>query len=139
MIRLLWTTVFFVATFVAHSSIARAENCTCEVEEESTDVVSSATGTDGSIFKLRFPEAKVTTKSKLAYLCGESLGEITSLKLWMPHHGHGSSPVLIVKDTETCSRLEKLNFSMPGDWEVRLKLAEDHTATFELSVSRPQF
>ena len=49
-----------------------------------------------------------------------SLPEL-EVKLWMPDHGHGSSPVEVVEE-EQGFLVKKVYFIMPGFWEVHIAI-----------------
>jgi len=50
----------------------------------------------------------------------EITGEI-AVELWMPSMGHGSSPVTVTKVDVGTYRATQVFFTMPGDWEIRVK------------------
>ncbi len=47
-------------------------------------------------------------------------GELT-IELWMPSMGHGSSPVIVTKVDVGTYRVDRVFFSMSGDWEIRIQ------------------
>lgn len=47
-------------------------------------------------------------------------GEI-AVVLWMPSMGHGSSPVTVTKLDTGTYRADRVFFTMPGDWEIRIQ------------------
>lgn len=53
--------------------------------------------------------------------------------LWMPSMGHGSSPLKIDKVDSGIYRISRVYFSMPGDWEIHIKISADK-ATDELVI-----
>ncbi len=71
---------------------------------------------------------------------GEAMEIANSFRvvLFMPSMGHGSSPTKIAKlDQPGLYQVNKIYFTMPGDWEVNVVLksldgAEQETATFAL-------
>lgn len=59
---------------------------------------------------------------------------------WMTAHEHGSSEFPLVKKTGPGTyRVERLNFSMPGDWQVYIRIKDgsrEDTAVFDVHVGR---
>ncbi len=59
---------------------------------------------------------------------------------WMAAHEHGSSDIAVVTYLgKGRYRIEGINFSMPGDWEVYLKLQDgnkEDSAVFDVHVGR---
>ena len=61
--------------------------------------------------------------------------------LWMPAMGHGSSPTKVGKQSGVGSYLvNKIYFTMPGEWEVRLtlRLKDQNPETQALPVIAPE-
>jgi hypothetical protein len=48
-------------------------------------------------------------------------GDELQVVLWMPSMGHGSSPVGVEKVDTGTFRASDVFFTMPGDWEIRVK------------------
>jgi hypothetical protein len=46
--------------------------------------------------------------------------------LWMPAMGHGSSPVTVTAQGGGTYAVTKAYFVMPGDWDVRVQLKQNH-------------
>ena len=88
----------------------------------------------GKAFTLDTPSDQVTQKTTEVVICGDSVEAISKVKLWMPEHGHGSSPVVIGSPSEGCRHITKVNFTMRGLWEVRVELTDGDTGAFELDV-----
>lgn len=80
---------------------------------------------------------KLTIKDKNS---GKPAGKKLTIEVipWMPAHEHGTSEVPIIKETRVGEYLiERLTFTMPGDWEVYIRLREgrrEDTAVFNVSV-----
>lgn len=59
---------------------------------------------------------------------------------WMPAHEHGSNEVPIVKEKGRGQYLvERLNFTMPGEWDIYIKIKEgkrEDTAVFKVSIEK---
>lgn len=57
---------------------------------------------------------------------------------WMPAHEHGATEVPVIKENGNGDYLiERLNFSMPGKWEVYVKIRDgrsEDTAVFNVDV-----
>ena len=56
--------------------------------------------------------------------------------LWMPAHGHGSSPVEVFKKDGFFS-IEDILFTMPGAWEVHVQVLDETTQKVVDDVSWP--
>ncbi len=69
-------------------------------------------------------------------ICSDKDVAVSQAKLWMTAHGHGSSPTKIQYDAASkCSIVKKVNFSMPGRWDVKLTFANGDSAVFsDISV-----
>jgi hypothetical protein len=96
----------------------------------------SAESGAGRQMTLSFAEDEVTAAVQTAVLCAEPAAAITTAKLWMPDMGHGSSPTALVRQDDACTRVERLNFLMPGLWELRVGFADGDAGTFSFSVSQ---
>jgi YtkA-like len=62
-----------------------------------------------------------------------------TVALFMPEHGHGSSPTKVEKVTGSSSfKVSKMYFTMPGKWEVRVTIKNEdgtkETQTFTQSI-----
>lgn len=65
------------------------------------------------------PAAPVTTRTRTAVVCAAGQATLTQARLWMPAHGHGSSPTTITPRADGCFQVERLNFVMTGEWELQ--------------------
>jgi len=45
--------------------------------------------------------------------------------LWMPSHGHGSSPISITKNKDGSYLISDVYFIMPGLWQIRFSLRQE--------------
>jgi hypothetical protein len=90
----------------------------------------------GFAFTLETTDERVTGKTSEFDLCGENVSGVRKVKLWMPGHNHGSTPVQVGDVSEGCRKLTRVNFSMPGKWEVRLELEGGDYGAFEVPVER---
>lgn len=50
------------------------------------------------------------------------LSVLPLVSLWMPSMGHGSTPTETVRIDIGTYRTSKVNFIMPGDWEIRIQV-----------------
>jgi hypothetical protein len=89
---------------------------------------------DGLDFTLETIDNIVTVKTTEFELCGENVGLLAKVKLWMPDHNHGSTPVMIGELSDGCRKLTRVNFTMPGDWDVRVQLSNGDTGAFKVPV-----
>ena len=121
--------------------LADVPECTCEKSTDGSDTVIDITSTNGTSMTMRFAANPVTRQTKLAFLCAgdENTAEnkVTEAKLWMPAHGHGSSPTTLVAVSKTCTRVEKVSFIMLGDWEIRTTFANGDKGVFPVEVVVP--
>lgn len=133
--------VFLPLAIIAGGAKAFAQECSCEQSTDGSDRVFAAVtaGVDGQAreLKLRFPSAKITRQNNLAFLCISPSAKATEAKLWMPDHNHGSTPTTLVEVSDSCTRIERVRFSMLGGWEIRIKLADGDHGTFGFDVVNP--
>ena len=98
----------------------------------------TASSQQGRILTLRFPTDDITSSTTTATFCLSDVNgtamALTSAKLWMPEHGHGSSPTSLTPMTSHCTEISNINFVMIGQWEIRIKLADFDTASFVFDV-----
>lgn len=59
---------------------------------------------------------------------------ILKVVLWMPHMGHGSSPVKITKLANGEYKITNVFFIMQGQWEVRFSVTKNNTVADELTL-----
>ena len=88
----------------------------------------------GKVFTMEAPGERVTGDTAEFTLCGESVDSVKRVKLWMPEHGHGSTPVQLGATEDGCRIAKKVNFSMPGSWEVRVELTDGDAGAFLVDV-----
>lgn len=48
--------------------------------------------------------------------------------LFMPDMGHGSSPTKVEKISDSSFKVSRMYFTMPGLWEIRLTIKNEHGA-----------
>ena len=72
--------------------------------------VISATSDQGAKLTLEFSTSKITKANKSALLCSDKNQKASSAKLWMPEHGHGSTPTKLVAKENSCTEIQKMNF-----------------------------
>ena len=97
-----------------------------------TLAVRSAAGRD---LTLNFSQDVVTSAVKSAVVCSEPAADLSQAKLWMPDMGHGSSPTTLIRQDELCTRVDRLNFLMPGVWELRVTLVDGDSGVFTFDVA----
>lgn len=61
--------------------------------------------------------------------------QILQVRLWMPSMGHGSSPLTVSKTSLGVYRVEGVWFSMPGNWEIQVKLQDENGVVSESSFA----
>ena len=91
---------------------------------------------NGKSFRLESSEPRITTKTNQLLLCGDSIAAVNFVKLWMPNHGHGSSPVKLSEVGGQCRAITRVNFTMSGSWDVIVKLKDGDQGMFQVPVSR---
>lgn len=89
----------------------------------------------GRDMDLNFSQDVVTSAVKTAVVCTGQGIDISQAKLWMPDMGHGSSPTALVRQDDFCTRVDRLNFLMPGDWELRVTLVDGDSGVFTFNVA----
>jgi len=132
--KVLFTASIVAGTGLAFAAPGLASECSCEQSTDGSDTVVEVTSTNGAEMTLRFAANPVTRQVKLAFLCVNPGAKVTLAKLWMPGHGHGSSPTTLVPVTDTCTRVERVNFVMLGEWEIQTTLEGGDKGTFPFEV-----
>ncbi len=89
----------------------------------------------GREMTLSFFQEEVTSSVTSATLCSQPPAEISQAKLWMPDMGHGSSPTTLIPQNSQCTRVERLDFLMPGLWELRVTLLDGDSGVFSFDVA----
>ena len=89
----------------------------------------------GRDMDLHFSQDAVTSAVKSAVVCTSQAIDVSQAKLWMPDMGHGSSPTALVRQDAFCTRVDRLNFLMPGDWELRVTLVDGDSGVFTFNVA----
>ena len=131
MIKILLVTSALLA-FATQSS---AEECRCESVLDSSETILQGTSEAGTKIQLRFEASPVKTTTNLAFMCTDPAAAVSLVKLWMPDMDHGSAPTRLVS-SDNCTRIERINFIMPGVWDLQIKLDNADPATLSLSVVR---
>ncbi len=90
----------------------------------------------GRAFTMDVTAERITGATKEVTICGDRVDLIKRVKLWMPEHGHGSSPTQFAEISEGCRVVSKVNFTMPGEWEVRVELTDGDVGVFLVEVDR---
>ena len=90
----------------------------------------------GHSFSLESSAARLTTNTNWLLLCGPQIQAVSFVKLWMPDHGHGSTPVQLSTVDGQCRAMSRVNFTMPGTWEVIVDLGNVDKGRFSIPVSR---
>jgi len=73
---------------------------------------------------------------------GKPVGEKLALEVipWMPKHEHGVTEIPLIKEIgKGVYNIEGVNFSMPGDWEVYIKIKnneKEDTGVFDVKVEK---
>ena len=98
-------------------------------------VTLTASSAAGRELTLSFFQDVVTTSVKSAVVCSEPAAPIALAKLWMPDMGHGSSPTSLVRQEGPCTQVDRLNFLMPGVWELRITLDDGDVGVFTFNVT----
>ncbi len=112
------------------------QDCSCDSVAGSTETILETNSSMGRHLRLRFADAPVTRALKAATLCVEPIGQVKEVVLWMPDHGHGSSPTRLTTATATCTKIDRISFVMSGRWELRVALADNDKGTFTVNVSQ---
>ena len=114
---------------------ASAVECRCQSIPGSAETVLQGTSESGTKVQLRFEANPVKTTTNLAFMCTDPAAVVSLAKLWMPDMDHGSSPTRLVS-SGNCTRVERVNFIMPGVWDLQIKLDVTDPLTLSLPVVR---
>jgi hypothetical protein len=131
-------TLFYIllaSTTLAGKSFA--QECRCKSIENSVESVYEVDTASGRHMKLRFEADPVTRQTTLGFLCVNPDTAVSQARLWIPEHGHGSSPTRLVAAGNACTRIERVNFVMTGLWEIRVRLSDNDAGTFSVDVVNP--
>ena len=81
------------------------------------------------------PTKNLTTAVVSAKICGPDSQTITEAVLWMPEHRHGSSPTTLSPDANAdCVWVNDLDFSMAGNWEMRVSLEDGDKGVAKIHI-----
>jgi len=127
--------ILLASTTLAGKSFA--QECRCQSIENSVESIYEVDTAAGRQMKLRFEADPVTRQTTLGFLCVDPDTAVSQARLWMPKHGHGSSPTRLVPAGNACTRIERVNFVMDGLWEIRVRLSDNDTGTFSFDVGNP--
>ena len=94
----------------------------------------SMTTTGGKVFSMEMDGDRVTGKTTELTLCGDAVDAVKRIKLWMPEHGHGSTPVQLGATKEGCRVATKVNFTMSGVWDLEVQLQDGDAGVFQVDV-----
>jgi hypothetical protein len=94
----------------------------------------TAVSRGGDTLTLEFQDDVVTTASTEATFCNTRRMMVVSADLWMPSMGHGSSPVALYPQANGCTVIRNINFMMPGDWQVRVRMQNEDSGKISLTV-----
>ena len=93
-----------------------------------------ATTNNGQTITLEFAE-RAQAATETALICG-GLSDVTEAKLWMemPNgHAHGSTPTTLAVEGD-CFRVQAINFTMTGVWEIQTTFADGDYGVFYMDV-----
>jgi hypothetical protein len=110
-----------------------AQACQCMPPGPDATLLSGNSATWGP-FEMLFDQKVAGRGVYLASLCATPAQEITQVKLWMPDMGHGSSPTTLELANGGCTRVSKVNFMMPGLWEIHLIYRDGSMALTSIEV-----
>ena len=108
-----------------------------EDEQESWDgLLFEMKTSNGVAFTLRSKDGVVDRGTDQFLLCAEAgIDQVASVRLWMPGHNHGSTPVSLKADSSTCKVIQDVNFGMEGTWEVQVTLSDGDDGAFSMKVA----
>jgi hypothetical protein len=90
----------------------------------------------GLVFTMDVGTERVTGETKEVTICGDRIESVKRVKLWMPEHGHGSTPTQVGPVNDGCRLVSKVNFTMPGEWDVRVELLDGDAGAFMVDVEQ---
>lgn len=82
------------------------------------------------------PQETLTMDIVSAEICGDKTEDISEVELWMPHHGHGSSPTTLSEGEDNCIIVDDIEFTMPGHWELSISYSDEDKAVFNAMIGR---
>jgi hypothetical protein len=88
----------------------------------------------GKNFTMETSKDRVTSETTEFMICGRDVQAVKRIKLWMPEHGHGSTPVQLGALEDGCRVASRVNFTMSGNWEVRVELTDGDSGAFVVEV-----
>lgn len=91
--------------------------------------------TRGRALKFTTTDAVLTGRTLTGLLCASEAVTFQKVRLWMPDHGHGTTPTRLETANENCVNVNKLNFVMPGRWQLFIEITDGDTATLDVSVN----
>jgi hypothetical protein len=94
----------------------------------------TGTSVQGKSLVVSFDGDKVTQDSSAATLCSNQTITVEKVRLWMPDHGHGSTPTSLARLSDECTKIQSINFSMNGRWQLNILLSEQDSAVIEVNV-----
>jgi len=94
----------------------------------------SMTTTGGKVFSMEVDGDRVTGETNELTLCGDAVDAVKRIRLWMPAHGHGSTPVQLGATNEGCRVATKVNFTMSGVWDLEVQLDDGDAGVFQVEV-----
>ena len=124
--------ILFSALFLAIS---------LSVPAQAADLVFPASGLAADVEWVAGPTVGDESVLKIAWTDARSGERVDPasfrVSLWMPHHGHGSSPTRIEQISSGVYRVREMYFTMDGEWEVRIRIkkadsSEEKVLTVEL-------
>ena len=82
-------------------------------------------------FTLRFWKTAEGTVNEGPFIVPEYLIAHPGIRLYMPEHGHGSAPFMFAEKSNSFGKYFAVSngvSTMPGNWEIQLRLKKDKTA-----------
>ena len=125
--------LLMASTFVATAPVRSAEPCQCTPSTAEDTLLSGTSSSQGS-FQLLMDQPVRTKGVYHGSLCTAQADQVSQVKLWMPDMGHGSSPTTLEMAGDSCLRVKKINFMMPGLWELRIQFKDGSTSQVALEV-----
>lgn len=116
-----------------YGAVALAEPCQCGSRTPDDSYMAGSSDVWGP-YEILFDQKVRGRGIYKASLCSSQTIQISSVKLWMPDMGHGSSPTALEFADDQCIKVSKVNFMMPGMWEVQVIYKDGSIARSTIEV-----
>lgn len=93
-----------------------------------------STSRNGKQMTMKFSDSPVSTLTTQGRICTTPGAQLAKVELWMPEHGHGSTPTSLGSFDGQCTDVNDINFVMPGRWEIIVDFSDSDRGVFKVEV-----